>query len=188
MGKFLERTNVMNYNNPYSINPYGYPYYFPTTPQYYGNVYPEIQQQRNVTPHSVVHEVLGPIRPEEIIQEDVTCVGGKTGEELGSETWNFEIFKVKYEAYECQIQVVASVLGFREQRWTIKRGQSDFEWKLEISPLAAGVGIPPGTHKIVGWMVGKGLWMRYEYRLGGKVQARIDPFLVATFPQLRFTI
>lgn len=186
----------MNYNNPYYYNPY----YFPYTPypQNYGPVYPERQQQEPAIPYYSVYEVHaltrpeGEIiqedvtRPEEIIQEDVTCAGGKKGQKIGGETFSLEFFKIGYEAYECEIKVFASIAGIRSQTWTLKRGKSDFEWKLDI-PFGGGI-VPPGTHKLVGWMVGRSFLMRYEYRVGGRVRTQIKPFTVATFPKLRFFV
>lgn len=172
-----------------------YPYYYLNTPQYYRNIYPVIQQQRHVdpyyTPYYLTHEVhpinLGPIRPnvDELIQEDATCVAEKTGPKLGDGHLDVGIYKIRYEAYECQIILYATAVGIDAGRKILKRGIIHFEWEIPTY-TASIIGSSDGIYKLVGWMIGKELWMRYEYRSRGNVKYQIKPFRVDKFPRLRF--
>ncbi|OIJ18747.1 hypothetical protein BKP45_15800 [Anaerobacillus alkalidiazotrophicus] len=178
----------------YYSSSFSNPHYFQQQPYNYVNSYYPLQHLRYVHPYDLVYAVeskyLGEIqsRPDDLIQEDATCIGDNKGPYIDGEDWTLADFvKVKIRAYECLINVRVDVVGFKTQEYTLKRGQSDFEFKVNIPPYMTTFG-PSGVHKVVGWMVGKSLWMRYEYRFGGRVRAQIKPFIAATFPQLRFSI
>ncbi|MGY3419507.1 virulence-associated protein VagC [Bacillus mycoides] len=113
-----------------------------------------------------------------------TCVPGVLGKKITSNTFNFVIYSIGYVVHECQIQIIVKHVGFPTHTFTLKHGKTDFELKSEI-PL--GGNITGGTHKLVGWMVGKELWMRYEVRRGGKVIFKKEPTKIATFPEIKFS-
>ncbi|TKI91202.1 hypothetical protein FC699_22505 [Bacillus wiedmannii] len=107
-----------------------------------------------------------------------TCAGGSTGNKIDSQSFDLEVFNVKYDVFECQIVVKIYAFGIKVYEYTLKKGQNSLEFKYEQWPY---------LYKIVMWVENKTLKTRLEIRdriLGGT--SNFGPWDIASWNSLAF--
>ncbi len=89
----------------------------------------------------------------------------------GPKDYNIEIFNIRYTIYECQALVDVFVAGIKVGGEVLKKAKNSVEYKKEIWPA---------VHKVVIWLDGKSLKLRYEVRAFGQTK-RTSAYTLASW-------